>query len=1063
VEVRQIIDPGSVAGVYYQQPSATVCEFGVTQASAFDDADLGSSILPRFEDFISFKWYNDPLEFPPSEAELAEQAKQELESHLKFQNWDSKETRRLPASYSLRESVVPTLIDLLRLNMGKFEVSSHDEKWLELNKFAPLGHFHNGWALDPLTGKLEAPPCPFVVPQVVDDKDAFNASLMDKFLEGGMPTSAKKPKVKLIAPGIKCERRERHYHSWFTTTKKTRVVTLRYRPRIVSRDQAEVDRLLQEGWTSVFSKSDTEGGKREVWLSAAEATPVARVNILEPNRDTVKLALDAPPLGLEDVREYVHSGEPFLLDLLRSSEERLEEAQEASGSGRIVRFTQASEADKLKRKIADIQEQLKDINSIKHILDDWWDAWQKEITSDEGNKIHPLKWPVTRSGKPKITLVLRAPEGRTHLPEADIKILQNLHARIGLESVCEMAPDDAVDESGVPRPLPQEVVKRLLADSGRKRKEAGYRPLASARDRAWRDLIVYHNALVATKKIGKALIEIPKALIPYDSTIQSYGGKSKVQASFEKTSALEKELAALKERGKAAEKATVEALSAQSQVMTNLLTELNQMKEAVNRAAVTGRNDIFEEKMNELFERLTSAKEEIPKPKEEAFFQKAQDIVDTMYSDFTPGPDAAEIKPPPPDFTIEESEPESEERGSRPSTPSTDGRTEDVPLSFERNGKVWTLLQETALYPGDAYLVAVHPISGYPYVYPVKVALPTGQEKETNGLLNLAQAEKSQGPPPVNKATKPKAPSSAPTEKPGSPEVLTSWLCPTCKKSRVSGHEQGCALLKVRWGPLDKAGKEERDSLLTNAPKKRPTTLPKVVPKKEQPKPKPEKGKGKEEQKDSSDSDAEEIVSPEVKQSQSETDPLRAVKDRLSPDAEKKLRRHFSVEDRPSDDELSKLTPEQRRVRLERCTIPKWAVAAVKAHADNLPDICSGKLTKETFAAGLYKRAGKRLSVKEVSAKWIALKNRYTGTDLLEKPNTRKERAFKAEFDALVVLAGDNHPALPKPRRKSGQEGNSSRNTSGRQSRQSNRDQTDDLSRLVKLAEALGGIAKAFK
>jgi hypothetical protein len=405
-------------------------------------------------------------------------------------------------------------------------------------------------------------------------------------------------------------------------------------------------------------------------------------------------------------------------------------------------------------------------------------------------------------------------------------------------------------------------------------------------------------------------------------------------------------------------------------------------------------------------------------------------------------------------------------------------------------------------------LVARHPLTGVLFRHPLSVVFPTtdilvdagGQMQILAGKHMYLNGQ----PPQINKATRPKTPvgdSKDSEEKIG----LTSYTCPSCKESRVHPHKWECALKKKAvWKPLDKEGLEEKAKFLQIDIAKKPGNS-KAPPKKiVESKPStddveeikspalskdsksPVVGKGKQPAapakaykqmcacicperpcKHTAKGKGDEPILVDVKDEASvdpldKVDPLRATTT-LTDKQEEALRTYFNVLPTPSRETLDSMTKDERNQALEKTRIPKWAVRAVLAESSNLKEILSGSLDVEKFQAGLYKRQSKPkdLPTVEVAKKWVTLKERYKGVDLLENPKSNKEKSLKKAFDLLKSEVGD-HPALPKPGQGSGRRSpNASRqqaSTSGSAVNPEN-----PLAMTMSVLEMVGALVKAMK
>jgi hypothetical protein len=317
-------------------------------------------------------------------------------------------------------------------------------------------------------------------------------------------------------------------------------------------------------------------------------------------------------------------------------------------------------------------------------------------------------------------------------------------------------------------------------------------------------------------------------------------------------------------------------------------------------------------------------------------------------------------------------------------------------------GAHWARFDPLKIEQGGAYLLVRSVHDGNLYMAPRKAEIPSGEDLKPDGLLQFKQKkqrtalpEKDRRPsqsgsdsgakpesiatPAVRKDKQKAESKSKDSDKNGA--VLTSYECPMCGVPHATKHNEDCELKSQSWGKLSTEGKRQRKAALSGA----------------QEKPEPESG-----------------VKPAAVPKVNKIDPLKTTVT-LSDSEDKKLRKYFGVSPPCKPEELEGLSVDDRRAKIQQSWLPKWAVAAVKESAENLPLILSGKLTKEHFRAGEYQRRPKKVTQPQIVAKWNALKARFEGVTLLEKPRTAKEKGFRREYDLLKALVGD-HPALPKPK-----------------------------------------------
>jgi len=353
------------------------------------------------------------------------------------------------------------------------------------------------------------------------------------------------------------------------------------------------------------------------------------------------------------------------------------------------------------------------------------------------------------------------------------------------------------------------------------------------------------------------------------------------------------------------------------------------------------------------------------------------------------------------------------------------------------NGARWVRFDPRDIREGGAYLLVRSVHDNGLYVAPRRSHIPfLGGEESGPGLLNVSvppapgakpgdkpkrktgkmpvsppSPSDDEGPKPKSKGEgikksqkakgkEPERPAGEGSKKPTSsaqPAVESDgkmhwYICPVCSSMHGHRHVDGCEHSDVQWGQLSKHGKAQREAKLN----------PKAKPAAEEKKQDGPKGKGKE----------------KIEQ----VDPLNATTKDLSQQEEKKLRKFFGLKPPAEPSELEGLPPKERAAKLKLSTIPKWAVAATKADRENLSAILSGSLNSELFQAGKFKRQGKALTQDKIVARWAAIKLRFEGVPLLEKPRSKREVAFKKEYDALKKEVGE-HPCLPKPKKGNGAQG----------------------------------------
>jgi hypothetical protein len=343
---------------------------------------------------------------------------------------------------------------------------------------------------------------------------------------------------------------------------------------------------------------------------------------------------------------------------------------------------------------------------------------------------------------------------------------------------------------------------------------------------------------------------------------------------------------------------------------------------------------------------------------------------------------------------------------------------------------------------------------------PKQAEIPNGRELNREGLLKFKP-----GPPPPPTAPKPvKAGTAAPVKTPVAVRIddsdheddtsslvhagpskpkpkkvkakteepretktatLTSWSCPGCSANRLVAHEDGCDFSSTPWGKMSKEEKAARKRALSGKTDEEPekaTTDEKSVPR------------------------------------INKVDPLK-VDDKLSKGEDAKLRKFFGMEAPPKPSELEGLDAKAKAALLKRSQLPKWAVAAALADRVNIGSICSGELTLEKFQAGLFSRKSKKATQDKIVTEWTAIKAKFDGVSLLEKPKSPKEKEFLKEYTLLKKRHGD-HPCLPKPKKASG--GGSGRQ-SPRPSQNQGRSQPSESSSLLEMMKTMAEIMKALK
>jgi hypothetical protein len=144
----------------------------------------------------------------------------------------------------------------------------------------------------------------------------------------------------------------------------------------------------------------------------------------------------------------------------------------------------------------------------------------------------------------------------------------------------------------------------------------------------------------------------------------------------------------------------------------------------------------------------------------------------------------------------------------------------------------------------------------------------------------------------------------------------------------------------------------------------------------------------------------------------------------LSEEDKASLRGYFHVESEPIDPAVWDAMSKQDKTASRKArSIPRWAVAAVLHSPSNLARVLRGDLTKENFV-GVVRSANDskseakgsppRAQSNAVSA-WVKLKEKFPGTSLLARPQTRKEKSFLQGYNNLVSEFGPLK-CFPRPK-----------------------------------------------
>jgi len=167
------------------------------------------------------------------------------------------------------------------------------------------------------------------------------------------------------------------------------------------------------------------------------------------------------------------------------------------------------------------------------------------------------------------------------------------------------------------------------------------------------------------------------------------------------------------------------------------------------------------------------------------------------------------------------------------------------------------------------------------------------------------------------------------------------------------------------------------------------------------------------------------------------------------------LRKFFKLEEGLVPSEVwQSLSSKGKAEALSKRSIPKWATEAVLRDSRNLQGILEGKITKESMAT--LPRGPKVAVTKNSSAAleaWLQLKQDFSGTPLLTKPVTSREKAFRKRFDTLLSEYGEQ-ACFPRLRSAPSEQGRNRRQGSGGQ---------QSASDLIDMAKAFGEIARAFR
>jgi len=177
----------------------------------------------------------------------------------------------------------------------------------------------------------------------------------------------------------------------------------------------------------------------------------------------------------------------------------------------------------------------------------------------------------------------------------------------------------------------------------------------------------------------------------------------------------------------------------------------------------------------------------------------------------------------------------------------------------------------------------------------------------------------------------------------------------------------------------------------------------------------------------------------------------------LTDDQKTALRTFFGLKEAMAPEEFAKLSKEDKNKFRKANSLPHWAMALVLRDEKFLSKITSGKFTKEMAVEELKKAPAKPQSA---ASKWKALKGKFPDTQLLEKPRTGKQKAFKSAYDRLAKEFPKN-PALPKPRKAEG--GKESKSAKGAKNSTPSGSASSGDGNLLESLKSIAAILKLFK
>jgi hypothetical protein len=656
-----------------------------------------------------------------------------------------------------------------------------------------------------------------------------------------------------------------------------------------------------------------------------------------------------------------------------------------------------------------------------------------------------LRLPVTVSGTVCQKIRILTSHGERFTGEVYDYLRSKLKA-YNLDYMTELAPAVAIDPStGYPCPLPPSTELALLKDARRKRDEETGKPASDPASVAWKWLINSFNDYQLTLPKAERAKPIP---IEKNLVIRWAANKKPAQKAAEK-----EDLSSVRQLVEDLKKDLSGAPKEPTSTSIDAINAYIASREATDAAMAST--------MKMMAEEIVKLRDGPKKSEQESPFTHEGDATGSFST-------ASESY----DFDDLDSE-------GAPEYPISDLG------EYLRDGVYWTPLLDVSQLPLDgASVVAIHPVTGVPFVAPFRVDLSQKYNIENGFIQAQAVPEKSamkggskpagtnRVPPPLppNKPEVKKADEEEAEEEILSPETQSSrkgkaratgntildsipplvmYLCPACGRTRVQEHLEDCELKGCSWGKLSKEGKAERDQYLADPkmakPKNNSTASKPGSEKKQAPEtPKGESGGKK-------------------KDDLERSDPLGTKSDfKLSEQQEKGLRKFFGLKELPPKDIFDSLSKEDQRDLRQQSAMPKWAIAAVRHHQNNFNAILAGKLTKELFQAGKFQKADvpRTISGQEVTKRWLQIKDRFKDTLLLEVPQNQKQKAFRKAFDELKSEVGDR-PELPTPKKGRGQSNQPS--GSGGRNRPQNTDSGMTGGNLRETLLLFAEIAKAMK